>query len=174
MKHAENRYLLARIFLLLTLPLAQGWAEGNEATDSNWGEVHAGFRLSLSIKNHDYERMEPIVAVLVLSNTTDRVLDTVRTSVKDAFKIRITDAQGNPVPVTRYGDTQLHGRKSSTVAPMGVQPGKTFTEEILVNRLYDLTLPGVYSVEVSRIVADTEAKGWTFVTSNIVQLRIPD
>ena len=175
MKNINNHKfsLLSHIcFLLMIGPFIQSGRSG-EMAEPNWGPEHAGFMLSLSLEKQGDDYMYPLYAILVLSNTTDQVLETVRTPIKNSYKIHITASDGTSIPLTKYGQQQMRDDFNTTVQPIGIQPGKVFTEKILLNRWYDLSAKGTYSVEISRIVADPVVKGWTYVTSNIVQLDIP-
>jgi hypothetical protein len=51
---------------------------------------------------------------------------------------------------------------------MTLLPGKTITEEIIVNKLFDLSTPGTYTVQVRRM--DNETK--TLVISNTIKVTV--
>ena len=169
----KNKYVFQILFLSLTVgPIIQ-LSRSEDIMATNWGAENAGFKLSLSFEQQSAEYIYPINAVLVLSNATDQVLQTIRAPIKKAYRILVTDIDGTSIPLTKYGQQQMRDDFNTTVQPIGIQPGKVFTEKILLNRWYDLSAKGTYSVEISRIVADPVVKGWTYVTSNIVQLDIP-
>jgi hypothetical protein len=81
----------------------------------------------------------------------------------------VRDARGRPVPLTYRGKKYFYASYitvSDILFP--VEPGKTVTQEMELDKLFDLSHPGEYKVHVVR--SDTQAK--TVVKSNILKLKL--
>ena len=72
------------------------------------------------------------------------------------FKIDVRDAQGILAPLTDYGRQAIKGEGDLPIVEnyrgkVILHPGDTFKREIEVTKLYDLSLPGKYTVLAQRI-----------------------
>jgi len=72
------------------------------------------------------------------------------------YKTYVYDENGNLAPETKYGRRVRTGRDDPgettidvfSAATRYLQPGESKTDEILLNKLYDLSKPGKYTVHV--------------------------
>ena len=69
--------------------------------------------------------------------------------------VRLKDGQGNAVPQTSYYRLLASGAKTDGVnanfAPYSVKPGESYTETILLNKLFSISAPGNYEVQVLQL-----------------------
>ena len=93
------------------------------------------------------------------------------------YTVDVRDRSGNPPPESKYSKA-IKGKDTGRPAMVFVnsgellafdrKPGDTFTRDLDVSGLYDLSQPGNYTVQVSRF--DDESKTW--VKSNTVTITI--
>jgi hypothetical protein len=91
------------------------------------------------------------------------------------FKIYLRDQDGNLAPETKHGRRVRLGKDDpgeTTIFVGGasirqLQPGDSVTHRIILNRLYDLTRPGKYTIEIEGI----DRKGRT-AKSNVIGLTL--
>lgn len=72
-----------------------------------------------------------------------------------SLRLKVIDAKGVPVPLTRYGQRTLGDSDASAEAGRRtkfVAPGKSISETVNLARLFDLSVPGEYKVSLKRIV----------------------
>jgi len=80
------------------------------------------------------------------------------------FRFDVRDAAGTALAETAAARTIGHSPLNGSSGPFFVlAPGKTVKTEVVLNRLYELSQPGQYSVQVQ----------WGAVKSNIVTFRAP-
>jgi hypothetical protein len=93
------------------------------------------------------------------------------------YTVDVRDSNGNPPPESNYSKVikgTYTGRPRevsvSTGDPLAfmVEPGQTFTEDLDLDNLYDLSQLGSYTVQLSRF--DDESKTW--VKSNTVAITV--
>jgi len=86
------------------------------------------------------------------------------------FEIDFRDSAGNPVPMTPAGqdiergnDTVLHS------ALVRIKPGKTLQAEMILNRVFDLSRPGSYRIEIRM----RDRLSGILVTSSPITVTVP-
>jgi hypothetical protein len=85
------------------------------------------------------------------------------------FRPDVRDARGQPVPLTYQGKKYFYGpyvTVSDILVP--IEPGKTVTQEMELDKLFDLSRPGHYKIQVLR--SDTQTKTW--VKSSVLKLKL--
>lgn len=96
-----------------------------------------------------------------LTNTTDHVLNFFDTNFDCDYTTEVRDDKGNPAPETGY-KKQLrcnNGLGDSRNILVTLKLQESISEEILVTRLYELTRPGNYVVQVLRRIPKEIGKG---------------
>ena len=86
------------------------------------------------------------------------------------FQIDLRDATGRPVPKTPVGQRVSNGPSAVTgVVSVPLAPGKVLRPQVILNRVYDLSRPGEYTVQAIR----TDSASGVEVKSNILAFRVP-
>lgn len=134
-----------------------------------------GFSLSIKIEDAADGRvaaMTPVIAVVTLRNMSGGKLTYFDSGVEQLFRINVTNAKNQIMPLTRYGRT-VDKRQNVTGKMMRVQleQGEQKTYRILINRMYDLTVPDVYKISLSKMVALNDLQK-TMIQSNVAQVRV--
>lgn len=120
----------------------------------------------------------PMTLAAEMKNVSDKNIYTGVVMTADGVQlhhidIRVLDKDGKPVPETDHG-MLIHGRhpRGSTVIntafSMPVPPGESATEHFDLEKEFDLTKPGAYSVQAQRLDYPTQ----TLVKSNTMTFTI--
>jgi hypothetical protein len=72
------------------------------------------------------------------------------------FQAYVRDSHGNPAPLTEYGRHVLKGEGDVPLATRfggfsTLQPAESLKCDVVITRLYDLSQPGKYTIQVERI-----------------------
>jgi hypothetical protein len=121
----------------------------------------ADFTLAISVKRPEYNAGAEVWVEIVKRNTSDHPVRVVRVTkqIADAdrfYRTYVRDEKGNLAPETKHGRWIRTGRDDpgeTTVyvwsgMPGTILPGASFRDEILLNRLYDISQPGKYTVQI--------------------------
>ena len=176
--------IVAVTFVSLTL---SSQAHSKEvATPIDRGSSAEGFEILASIKKTDVNTSEPVIIQVVLKNTTGKQLvynEGVRT--RD-FKIIVEDDKGRDLAFTIYGN-HLFGDERTSFAvgpgwPTILEGGQEVRYEFVINRMYDMSKGGTYSVRVKRlflranasklIIAGQHTSQYDEIISNTVKFKV--
>lgn len=151
-------------WMALPLLLSAGAAQGPDpaisiAISMPEATVDAGSAVKLTIAITNVSKQTILV---------DRLLGGGKGEFFHEFEVR--DARGGAVAETKY----YRQFKEGTIDMMGhimgheVEPGESLKEEVTLNKLYDLSLPGQYTIQARRL--DHPSK--TYVKSNTIKLTV--
>ncbi|MBI2682463.1 MAG: hypothetical protein HYX26_04475 [Acidobacteriales bacterium] len=101
---------------------------------------------------------------ITLVNTSDHGVHIARSTGGPEldYEIEICDLGGKPSVETSYG-RKIHGKESERMPRAGsfvsgtLQPGKEFQQQVILNKMYDLSQPGKYVIQVRRFDPTTKA-----------------
>jgi hypothetical protein len=145
-----NRILsMATCFGLLasTSAVSMGQAQKPEAQVGS----AEGFTLTATTTKKEFAPCEPITVEIVLSNATSGVLSLEGFGTKNDYDIDVKDKNATGTPQTRYGEmaqVKRFGGGNRTMAIL--QPGESIHGYVTINQMFDMSLPGVYSIVVKR------------------------
>jgi hypothetical protein len=143
-----------------------------DMTDMPWGPTVDGWRLSLSLDKPQFARGEKIVAAVVFQNTAAAPRGIGGSGVDFDYDIECRDQQGLPIPLTLFGRRMLENRGEGKATGGTLGPGEQVVAELALSLHLDLTLPGRYTVSVSRR-PDTRNPGRApVVKSNVASFQI--
>ena len=158
---------------------------GDKAQDAEvaWGDVAGGGQMSVSVSSKVFGVCQPVVLRIVLRNVSEKPLPYVETG-SDQFRFTVLDEQGNEMPLTKYG-TMIQNPLVACHFMRGINrlaPGGEAEWTIVLNRFHDMTVSGIYSVQVRRHVLPgntrdgellpLDRKAFPEVVSNLVKVRI--
>ncbi len=158
----------ANVLMVLTLVLAVGYSV---AAQSQQSAVEDGkTEVVVSVKQDSIKVGESVVVYIVMKNMhKDRYCHHVTGETGRAelngYKVEVTDAVGNVLPMLK----QQRLRAGSLFGEC-IEHGKTTSEEMDVNRLADMSKPGVYRIRVSHLDKMTNETVWSnSITVTITQ-----
>jgi hypothetical protein len=86
------------------------------------------------------------------------------------FQLDVRDAAGRPVPQSPAGKRISAGpRAVSGVIAIPLAPGKAWRPRLILNRVYDLSQPGEYTVQARRM----DSASGVEVKSDLLTFRVP-
>ena len=155
-------FSLSLLSILVALVFGQTSAPANQP-----------FAIAISTERREVKAGAHVVLKVRLTNNSGQDVDmsgnvSDLTGLDPNYVFDVRDSKGNPVPKRTYKHPELAG--GHPVMNRTVSPGKTLTEEQIVSRLYDMTHPGNYVIQVSRRVSDNTADG--AVTSNKITVTV--
>lgn len=132
-----------------------------------------GFQLTAHTTQEAFQPTEPIVLQATLKNVSDKVRTYVRSQPEEDFALTVSDDWGEGVPLTKYG--QSLKERFRTHFSIGSAPLASGEEEhvtLLVNRIYDMSKSGGYSIVVKHHVPKLDRMATVEVVSNTVHVRV--
>jgi hypothetical protein len=141
--------------------------------DMKWGTVTEGFQLSASFDQEKILVGRPVLLTLVLANVGDKPLRTASSSKWTDYRFDLRGRDGAKVPLTAFGsriDEAGVGRQALGELP----PGATFVDEILLNRIFDMSIPQKYQLRVERGARKLMGDGFSVVVSNQAEVVIEE
>jgi hypothetical protein len=128
--------------------------------------VSSPLMATVSLPSNTVKMGQPVIAFVTLKNTSQRLVTIVLTNPLRDFQIAVVDSKGVPVERTPYGKSMLHPPDvilRNFRKPL--LPGESVREALELSLAFILTTPGVYSLSVSRIVADVNDGTKKFVAT---------
>ena len=138
------------------------------------------YALTIHGKQSSFKVGDEIRIEVTWKNTSDRPILAAPDipTAETKYKVYLEDEKGDLAAETEMGRRLRTGRgeqgqETVTVGQMGLlrylQPGETMNEEIILNKLYDVSKPGRYTV---RVQSQGEPDG--FAKSNTVIITVTD
>ncbi len=132
------------------------------------------FSLTISAKTAIQQGSDVKIRI-ALTNTSTRKLSVLHEKANEigelvGFSLDVRDTNNIQVPLTAYGKAYYNHELALVVAPYyaDVQPGQTLEDWIVVSKLYDLSKPGKYAIQVQRTDEDTSL----VIKSNVLPIII--
>lgn len=138
-----------------------------------WGEPMAGYQVSAKPEKNAVQSAEPIVFQVTLKNVGQAVLIYALAN-KPVVEFSVKDEKGQIMPLTRYGQDLFKpaaGTQVFRLIQVKLKPGEERTYRLLVNDMYDMTVPGDYTIVAKKTVSNG-AGGSVEVTSNAVKVTV--
>jgi hypothetical protein len=129
---------------------------------------------SMSNPSPTFKGGDAIRVSLVFENTTDKELPYGAQAKDFDYPLDCRDERGERVPLTRYGHQMEANRGEGRYILSQLGPGQSLKNEILVSRHVDLTLPGKYTLKVTREVFPSRGSGEEPVASNTCSFEVID
>lgn len=147
--------------------------EAEKQMDIEWGKPTEGVVCAVSTdrKNKRFGFEDPIWVELRTKNTSSKEIKVVQTNLLSAFKLVVIGPDNKPSPLTLYGnrESEFSGAERSVHT---IKPGEEDRpERVLLNRYFDMTLPGEYLVSFSRKAILPNQKNPVTVTSNKLRIK---
>jgi hypothetical protein len=124
---------------------------------------------------------------IVLKNISPRPIDFWRSPSEErgerSHEVEVRDERGNKMPETKYYRVVRGKEKDDAPRPDGkfspmvlggsllgktVEPGDTFTDGMILNRLVEITAPGKYAITIHRLDEATKS----YINSNTITVTV--
>lgn len=131
-----------------------------------WGKPMEGWQLSVSTDRKQFLVGIPVHVSLVMKNVSSKLLPLPTPLFKwGIYRFIVRDEFGE-IPLTRFGKRVEENRGEGSYAEPSIEPNGTVVMEVLISRLFDLSLRGSYVFEVSRMVFKQGSKEQVLIVSN--------
>jgi len=178
-----NIVLAGVCLLILISGLAAGEGDNDKEQNESWGPTVAGCRLSVTADQASYHVSEPICLKITLENVGEGRISAsrFRSGLSKDYKFDLTLTDGEPAPLTLFGKRRASLDGAGSFASLALAPGETDTvtvprfNRLYLNRLYDMTLAGEYTLTVKRRFLPSgfeSVKDWEEVTSNTIRIVV--
>jgi hypothetical protein len=161
-----------RVTYLILLSLL-GATNANDATQ--WGPATEGCRISLSFDKTEYDFGESINLSATVQNVGREKLQVEGNQLRFPYRFEFYGPKSEETPLTLWGQAFMRthgGSQSQQILSRGETRTDTFPT---LNRAYDMTLAGKYSIVVHRIVpSELDPKAWIDVASNTLIIEVKD
>jgi hypothetical protein len=140
------------LFLLVTA------ATRADEPATDWGPVLKGLQMSSRVERSRYRADEPIMVEVVIKNTSKEVVF-LGMSVDDqaSFEVVVSLNESGAgglgrMPLTKYGAWRFAPLDAAKNIPIRLKEGEERRYRFPLNRMYDMTLDGNYSVVINRSI----------------------
>jgi hypothetical protein len=148
------------------------------------GNVPPRFSLSIAAEEPTVKAGSPLFLEVTMENKSDRNISMYRAISGDldqggwVYKVMVQDEKGARAPKTKFGrhvqgpETAEESAEPASVVASGgyvpLTPHKTMRDRLNVTKLFDLSRPGKYTIEIQEL--DEASK--TFVKSNKITVIV--
>ncbi len=141
--------------------------------------LQSSFSLTIKAEQSQVRSGSALWVDATIKNKTDRTLSMVKALSENmdqggwVYKVDVRDVNGALAPETKFGSriegqqSQKYGTNSSGIV-FPLKSGGTIKNRVNINKLYDLTYPGRYTIQFRDF--DPETK--TFVKSNPITVTV--
>jgi hypothetical protein len=141
------------------------------------------FSLTLVAENATLKAGSPVMVKVTMKNESEHNISVYTEGTSDqggfVYKADVWDEKGSTAPETKFGRSiQGHDtpedlrREPYVIVTSGgegiLAPGQTQSDQVNLNKLYELSRPGKYTIQLRRFDAESNS----FVLSNKVQVSV--
>lgn len=164
------------VFSVLLIMLCSAHAEIREDDAANgWGAIAEGARLRLTVARDRYRFGDSVDLHIVLQNASREELVLSRGS-ELPYEVEVISPDDMPAAHTEWGRRQMGftAAKSGSHRSVRLKRGESCVDDVhTVNRDFDMTLNGQYSIAVRTVVPSAkDADGWVWVFSPTVTIHV--
>ena len=135
------------------------------------------FSLAITVADQSVKLGTQVRVTITLKNNSGHDIAINRSSVPGEaefhYSVLLLDDDGKPVPGTKYWRI-LQGKEHETytenVLSVTIHPNEGAKDDFTLNKLFDLSKPGKYTLQVAREIPQNLGKG--LVKSNVLSLVI--
>jgi hypothetical protein len=121
-------------------------------TEQQWGPKTDGLAISVYVARPSYRAGEQIDLHLDLKNAGSSPAILVRQSAWADYSLVMRTQNGVELPPTPYVQDRIEAAMEGRQATSELQPGQMTEDTLELDRAYDLSVPGRYTIRVTRKV----------------------
>jgi hypothetical protein len=135
-----------------------------------WGQQTQGLALSIMTSNKNFSVEEPIALNISLKNVgkEDTVVPVALPLALYEIKIKLPNKQA--ALLTSYGTNAIDNAQEGSVAHHILKPGEETASVVSLDKIFDLSSKGKYTVSVTRRVRKNNE--WTDLISNEIEIIV--
>jgi hypothetical protein len=132
-----------------------------------------GFALTATTTKKEFSPCEPIMVEIALSNATSQALSLECFGTKNDYDEHVLDKGGREVPATQLGVASQIKRFGGGGRIMAtIQPGNALRGYVTINQIFDMSLPGSYSIVIERAVPKQTGEGRVTLKSFPIEIEV--
>ena len=132
--------------------------ETSMASGAGCGSLTNDYQVCIRLDKKEFTPVEPILLHVTVSNRLDRGRLLPSGHPDSRYEISVFRAESGSVPRTAYGEAFLsQARRDRHLRTMGIRANDTITESFILNRFFDLSMPGTYEVSVRRRISEADS-----------------
>lgn len=131
-----------------------------------------GIQLTLRTLKENFRSDEEVLLWLRVRNSTRRSVFLVETYSEREYKFDVKNEKGEGVPLTEEGERLLNNNAIYRSGPLMIEPGEEKQHNVSINRIYNMTTPGMYTVTVRRKVFKLNGQQFAEAVSNALKVRV--
>jgi len=145
-------------------------------TTSNriWGRSESGCLLSISVPDTQIQGGRGVELRIIFRNDGQNEVIFPRISNWFDYKYNVLYEDDQVVSLTKFGEIYIRAISSGSRAIRTISPGSEVHTELLINRLYDMSLPGRYTLEAFKEIPNPSGSGFVKVISNTISIDVGD
>jgi len=135
--------------------------------------MNEGCRVSLNVDKVKYDFGEPINIGATVQNVSREKLWVEGNQLRFPYRFEIYGPNSDETPLTLWGNKRMKvhsGSLATELLSKGEKRSDTFS---MLNRTFDMSLPGKYAIVVHRVVrSELDPNAWIDVMSNTVVVEV--
>lgn len=158
----KNRSLTALFlctFMASLTPLSSAQIKASETPTLTKTFTGEGFQFTTQIEKFKFAPSTEISLTVKLKNITKDVLTHVESRPDYDYSIEVKNAQGEIMPLTRYGKGIHDVKTYFGIGSVEVWPDEEVGAKFIVNRIFDMTQEGGYTITVTHGVPKRDKTG---------------
>ncbi len=148
--------------------------KGIQSVSDTYYPRSKNFKLIAQLKKDLFKPGEPIILKVILKNISKKTHTIVVSGPERDYDIIVKDNKGAIVPLTKYGKRLMDNKGEFRAIGKKIKSQKEIQINLLINRIYDMTISGTYSIKVERFVLEQNRKKFAKVISNTVKIKVAD
>ena len=121
------------------------------------------FTITISASEHAFRAGAKVRVHVMLTNISDETLNMERSpdpeKAEEHYTVLVHDKKnGKDVPKTDYGRSIREGEAIGSEIAVWLKPGESLEENVDISKLFDISYPGEYEVQLSRHISDDPKK----------------
>ena len=136
-----------------------------------YGPLSEGFQVSANLESESEGSGVSLLLKLSIKNVTTGILSFPSNYPERDYEVIVTNEKGVRAPLTTFGK-RLQEPEESRLVEVKVKAGEEVKDQISLNKIYDLSANGTYSLTAKRKVFKRNGKGIAEVVSNTVKFTI--
>ena len=160
---------------ILAIAIAAGGCAFGQSAAAG-GNKKPAFTMVISAVQNSVKPGSDVRIKVDIKNTSTQQIRLFRSKYDDGrpYKIEVSDEEGGAARLTKFGRKVLKNEGYGTIdfgggGHIALAPGATLGDDLLISDLFDLTVPGKYTVQLQRL-----DEAGTAVKSNTITITVTE
>ena len=128
--------------------------------------------LSAGVKKEIFGSKELLPLTLSIKNNTRTAVFLLETYPERDYSFQVRNERGETVSLTEAGEHLVNNTSTYRSIKLRIEPGQEVHHTVTINKLYDMTTPGVYAITIRRKVVTKKGKEPIEIKSDTISVTI--